>query len=87
MRVPGVSLDFQFCLNHRFRLFSVVVIKENEGLTKTVVPSHWVDEKQLIVYYPPKGHKVLAKYIAEWAAPQVGWRKFVYVEHILKAAT
>lgn len=70
-----------------FRLFSVVVIEENGVETKTVVLSHWVDEKQLIFYYPPKGPKVLAAYLAEWAAPQVGWREFVVIEHILKAAT
>ncbi|XP_065665926.1 uncharacterized protein LOC136087351 [Hydra vulgaris] len=69
------------------RLYSTVAIKEDGIDTKTVVPTHWVNAEESIVYYPPRGKKTVGVYLSEWASPEPGWQEFMLLEFILECGS
>lgn len=68
-------------------MYSTVAIKEDGIDTKTVVPIHWVNADEGIVYYPPRGKKPVGVYLSEWASPEPGWQEFILLEYILESGS
>ena len=59
-----------------------------EGLTKKcMVPLHWVDGNQKIVYWPPKGKKPIHYYTSKWATPDMSWQEFDLLKICLEKGT
>ncbi|XP_065661148.1 uncharacterized protein LOC136084654 isoform X2 [Hydra vulgaris] len=69
------------------RLYSVVTISEDNILKKVTVPLHWVNNKENIVYWPPKSKKQFNYYISNWVDPDINWLKFQLKKVHLDMAT
>ena len=59
---------------------------EDGAPTKMVLPYHWVDHENSIVFYPPKKFLV-SDCIRKWLAPDGDWRTYKATKTLLKTGT
>ncbi|XP_047129220.1 uncharacterized protein LOC124809271 isoform X2 [Hydra vulgaris] len=62
-------------------------MNENGVAKKCIVPLHWVNEVDQIVYWPPQGKKPIHYYTSKWLTPDLSWQVFELVKISLEKGT